>query len=142
MSDIEKRILVIDDEPDIDLTLKINLERYGFTVDTVADPATALKNFKPGLYDPIILDIKMPDISGFELYGKFKSNEANFKALFLTALRELDDYDRLKKNVFPKMSLEIRSRARITKLQRMIIISITTKIPIFVIILEDNLLKL
>jgi two-component system response regulator ChvI len=103
MSDIKKRILVVDDEPDIGLTLKIILERYGFTVDSFADPETALKNFKPGLYDLIILDIKMPEISGFELYSKFKSNDANFKALFLTALRELDDYDDLKKKVFPKM---------------------------------------
>ena len=79
MSDIKKRVLIVDDEPDIGLTLKIILERYGFTVDTVANPLTALKNFKPGLYD------------------------SNFKALFLTALRELDDYDSLKKNVFPKM---------------------------------------
>jgi len=45
----------------------------------------------------------MPRISGFELYTKFKSGEANLKALFLTALRELDDYEGLKKNVFPKM---------------------------------------
>ena len=45
----------------------------------------------------------MPQISGFELYGKFKSNDSNFKALFLTALRELDDFDNLKMNVFPKM---------------------------------------
>ena len=103
MSDIKRRVLVVDDEPDIGLTLKIILERYGFTVDTVANPLTALKNFKPGLYVLIILDIKMPDISGFELYSKFKSNDSNFKALFLTALRELDDYDSLKKNVFPKM---------------------------------------
>jgi two-component system response regulator ChvI len=103
MSDIKKRILVVDDEPDIGLTLKIILERYGFTVDSFAVPKTALENFKPGLYDLIILDIKMPKISGFELYGKFKSKDANFKALFLTALRELDDYDNLKKNVFPKM---------------------------------------
>lgn len=103
MSDIKKRILVVDDEPDIGLTLKIILERYGFTVDSFADPETALRNFKPRLYDLIILDIKMPEISGFELYGKFKSNDANFKALFLTALKELDDYDDLKKNVFPKM---------------------------------------
>ena len=103
MSDIKKRVLVVDDEPDICLTLKIILERYGFTVDSFADPKIALKNFKPGLYDLIILDIKMPEISGFELYGKFKSNDSNFKALFLTALRELDDYDNLKMNVFPKM---------------------------------------
>ena len=103
MSDIKKRVLVVDDEPDIGLTLKIILERYGFIVDSFADPNIALKNFKPGLYDLIILDIKMPEISGFELYGKFKSNDAYFKALFLTGLKELDDYDNLKKNVFPKM---------------------------------------
>jgi len=103
MSDIKKRILVVDDEPDIGLTLKIILERFGFTVDFFAVPKTALENFKPGLYDLIILDIKMPEISGFELYGKFKSKDANFKALFLTGLKELDDYDNLKKNVFPKM---------------------------------------
>ena len=103
MSDIKKRVLVVDDEPDIGLTLKIILERYGFIVDSFADPNIALKNFKPGLYDLIILDIKMPEISGFELYGKFKSNDEYFKALFLTGLKELDDYDNLKKNVFPKM---------------------------------------
>jgi DNA-binding response OmpR family regulator len=40
MSDIKKRILVVDDEPDIGLTLKIILERYGFTVDSFADPET------------------------------------------------------------------------------------------------------
>lgn len=103
MSDIKKRVLVVDDEPDIGLTLKIILERYSFIVDSFADPKIALENFKPGLYVLIILDIKMPEISGFELYGKFKSKDANFKALFLTALRELDDYDNLKKNVFPKL---------------------------------------
>jgi CheY-like chemotaxis protein len=67
------------------------------------DPSTALKNFRPSLYDLIILDIKMPKISGFELYNKFKSTDTKIKALFLTALRELDDYDNLKDNVFPKM---------------------------------------
>ncbi len=103
MNEIKKRILIVDDEPDVGLTLKIVLEKNGFTADCFTDPVTALKNFKPGLYDLIILDIKMPRISGFELYTKFKSGEANLKALFLTALRELDDYEGLKKNVFPKM---------------------------------------
>lgn len=45
----------------------------------------------------------MPKISGFELYSKFKSTDTKIKALFLTALIELDDYDNLKDNVFPKM---------------------------------------
>jgi two-component system response regulator ChvI len=101
--EIKKRILIVDDEPDVGLTLKIVLEKYGFVADCFVDPSTALKNFKPALYDLIILDIKMPKISGFELYSKFKSTDTKIKALFLTALRELDDYDNLKDNVFPKM---------------------------------------
>ena len=48
MNDIKKRILVVDDEPDIGLTLKIILERYGFTVDTVADPITDSEEFQTG----------------------------------------------------------------------------------------------
>lgn len=103
MSEIKKRILIVDDEPDVGLTLKIVLEKYGFVADCFVDPSTALKNFRPALYDLIILDIKMPKISGFELYSKFKSTDTKIKALFLTALRELDDYDNLKDNVFPKM---------------------------------------
>jgi DNA-binding response OmpR family regulator len=101
--EIKKRILIVDDEPDVGLTLKIVLEKYGFVADCFVDPSIALKNFRPALYDLIILDIKMPKISGFELYSKFKSTDTKIKALFLTALRELDDYDKLKDNVFPKM---------------------------------------
>jgi DNA-binding response OmpR family regulator len=101
--EIKKRILIVDDEPDVGLTLKIVLEKYGFVADCFVDPSTALKNFRPDFYDLIILDIKMPKISGFELYRKLKSTDTKIKALFLTALRELDDYDNLKGNVFPKM---------------------------------------
>jgi DNA-binding response OmpR family regulator len=103
VSEIKKRILIVDDEPDVGFTLKIVLEKYGFVADCFVNPSTALKNFRPALYDLIILDIKMPKISGFELYSKFKSTDTKIKALFLTALRELDDYDNLKDNLFPKM---------------------------------------
>ena len=48
MSDINKRILVVDDEPDIGLTLKIILERYGFTVDTFQILKQLLKEFQTG----------------------------------------------------------------------------------------------
>ena len=65
----KKRILV-DDEPDIGVTLKIVLEKYEFAVGTFCDPAIALENFKPDLYDLSIIDIKMPQISGFECTPK------------------------------------------------------------------------
>ena len=55
-----KKILVIDDEPDLTYTLKNILEDNGFEVDLFNDPILALNNYKVNFYDLVILDIKMP----------------------------------------------------------------------------------
>ena len=73
MSNVKKRILVVDDEYDIGQSIRIVLNEYGFYVDYFAHPLEALKNFKPNFYDLVILDIKMPKVNGFELYDKFRS---------------------------------------------------------------------
>jgi two-component system catabolic regulation response regulator CreB/two-component system response regulator ChvI len=62
----------VDDEPDITLTLGKGLEQGGYDVDTFNDPLVALSNFKPDTYQLLILDIKMPDMTGFKLYRKIK----------------------------------------------------------------------
>jgi DNA-binding response OmpR family regulator len=59
--------MIVDDEPYITLPFKMGLENNGFLVDTFNDPQVALSNFKTGVYDLFILDIKMPKINGFEL---------------------------------------------------------------------------
>ena len=66
--------MIVDDEPDVNLTLKMVLEENGFKVDSFTDPLLALENFKgeSGLYDMLILDIRMPDMNGFELYREIK----------------------------------------------------------------------
>jgi len=97
-----KRILVVDDEPDITLMLKRVLEDNGFRVDPFNEPAMVLQNFKSGLYDLVILDIKMPYINGFELYLKLREKDQQVKVCFLTALSELRDYEAYRKEVFPK----------------------------------------
>lgn len=61
------------------------LEYHGFKVDSFNDPQEALSKFKPGLYDLIILDIKMPKMDGFELYHEIKKKDNNAKVCFLTA---------------------------------------------------------
>jgi DNA-binding response OmpR family regulator len=61
---MKKKILFVDDEPDMTTILKIALERVGLDVDAFNDPALALYNFKPKLYNLVLLDIKMPQMDG------------------------------------------------------------------------------
>jgi CheY-like chemotaxis protein len=84
----EKRILVVDDEPDNISVFSIGLEDEGFTVDTFTDPQLALSAFKAETYDLLILDIKMPNMNGFELYEKVNKIDTKLKVCFLTAFGE------------------------------------------------------
>ena len=81
----EKRILIVDDEPDVNLALRIVLEDNSFIVDSFNDPLRALENFKANLYDLIILDIKMPKKDGFEVYKEILKIDNRVKVCFLTA---------------------------------------------------------
>src|ERR671926_1765228 len=80
-----KTVLIVDDEPDVKLALKIALEENGFEVDAFDDPVMALDNFKKGVYDLLILDIKMPKMHGFELYREIRKIDNKVKVCFLTA---------------------------------------------------------
>ena len=80
-----KRILVVDDESDICLTLTNVLEDNGFVVHAFDDPLLGLENFKKDLYDLLILDIKMDKMNGLELYGEIKKIDNKVKVCFLTA---------------------------------------------------------
>jgi DNA-binding response OmpR family regulator len=80
-----KTVLIVDDEPDVKLALKIALEENGFEVDAFDDPVMALEHFKKGVYDLLILDIKMPKMHGFELYREIRKVDSQVKICFLTA---------------------------------------------------------
>jgi DNA-binding response OmpR family regulator len=81
----QKRILIVDDEPDLTRLCSLALEYHKFTVDTFNDSKEALSNFKPDYYDLVILDIKMPNMDGFELYDELKKKDNDVKVCFLTA---------------------------------------------------------
>jgi CheY-like chemotaxis protein len=101
MAQVKKRILIVDDEKDAGRTLKMMLENYGFDIDCFTDPALALEKFKPNLYHLIILDIRMPETNGFELYDQLKSRDSNIKTLFITALSSVEPYNTQNSKVFP-----------------------------------------
>ena len=98
---MNKRVLIVDDEPDVNLAVKIVLEENGFQVNTFTDPFLALENFrkKAGMYDLLMLDIKMPDMNGFELYKQIKKIDDKVKVCFLTA-GEMD-YEQFEKELSP-----------------------------------------
>jgi DNA-binding response OmpR family regulator len=101
---MNKRVLLVDDEPDLNLTLKMVLEENGFKVDSFTDPLSALENFKEeaaGSHDLVILDIKMPNMNGFELYRQIKKIDDKAKVCFLTA-GEMD-YEQFGKELIPAL---------------------------------------
>ena len=86
MSRQKRRILVVDDEPDMTLLFRMALESdSSFTVYTFNDPLVALSNFKADLYYLVILDIKMPKMDGLDLYQEMKKIDGKVKICFLTA---------------------------------------------------------
>jgi len=79
------RILIVDDDQDITLSFSLGLEDGGFEVHTYNDPLEVLANFKPNFYDPLVVDIHMPKMNGFELCNKILEIDLNLKICFITA---------------------------------------------------------
>ena len=89
-------IIMVDNEPDVNITIKTALEENGnFEVDTFNDAESALFAFKLGHYDLAILDIRMPGTNGFQLYRQLREIDKKIKICFLTGfeLTYLQDMD-------------------------------------------------
>lgn len=82
-----KRILVVDDEPTLVATVKYNLEREGYSVDTATDGESALDKARRGRPDLVILDVMLPVIDGFEVCRLLR-REMNVPIIMLTAKTE------------------------------------------------------
>lgn len=79
------RILIVDDDPDIAFTLRVGLETFDHEVDVYTNPKKVLEDFKPNRYDLLIVDIRMPTMTGFELYGLLREIDKRFKICFITS---------------------------------------------------------
>jgi DNA-binding response OmpR family regulator len=108
----QKRILAVDDEPDLNKLCSLALEYHGFKVDTFNDPQEALSSYKSDYYDLVILDIKMPKMDGFELYDEIKKKDPQAKICFLTTSElyyeefRKKEYHAIDKNLFIRKPIE------------------------------------
>ena len=94
------RILLVDDEPDVVEVFGRGLRLKGMQVDVYTSPQEALESFKPNTYDLAILDIRMPDMTGFQLYREMKKRDPSITTCFLSAFEmQANEF----KSVFPSM---------------------------------------
>ena len=106
-----KRILLVDDDPDVTLTFKAGLDGYNygdgdkkrrFEVYSYNNPILVVKEFKPHFYDLLLTDIYMPHMNGYQLYEKILELDVNIRVCFMSALEV--NIEALRE-VYPNVSL-------------------------------------
>jgi DNA-binding response OmpR family regulator len=80
----KRRILVIDNDSDICTVYQMVLQDEGYDCNSYTDSVKALQEFKAGSYDLILLDLKMPRLSGFDLCKKIREFDKIVKIFFVT----------------------------------------------------------
>ena len=81
-------IMIVDDDADILFTYNVFLRSRGYNVKTFSDPIQALRHFaeESSSYDLIVLDIRMPQVNGIQLFQTFKSINREIKVMFVSCL--------------------------------------------------------
>tara|TARA_B000000475_G_scaffold246245_1_gene219841 strand:- start:584 stop:1276 length:693 start_codon:yes stop_codon:yes gene_type:complete len=92
---MSKKILVIEDEPDIRKTLEYNLERENFIVTTASSLSDAKGHLAKDNFSLLILDLMLPDGSGLDLCRELKSDLTNESPLILILTAKDDEVDRV-----------------------------------------------
>ena len=99
------RILLVDDEHDTCIAYQIVLQESGFECISYTDSVKALQEFKPGYYDLVILDIKMPKLDGFALCEKIREIDESIPIIFITAAEQY--YENFRKRYYPNLSNDV-----------------------------------
>ena len=112
--------MLVDDEPDIVYLVKVGLESKGFEVDYYTDPILALQNFKGGLYQLLVLDIKMPKMDGIELFNRMKKEDDKVRVCFFSASDPLNSSYKNLLQSYPDKFLLILKPISIPKMTKQI----------------------
>lgn len=84
-----KRILIVDDEPNVRLNYRITLELEGYQVDETGLGTEALKKVKVDKFDLVILDMRMPRMGGLDLLAAMRAQRVNTPAIIITAFSDV-----------------------------------------------------
>lgn len=85
------KILVVEDERDLNRIITKHLKKNNYSVDSCFDGQEALDFISYSEYDLIITDIMMPNVDGYEFIDKLRANKNNTPVIMLTAKDRLED---------------------------------------------------
>lgn len=85
------RLLLAEDEPDLNRAIVTVLQHNQYSVDSVFDGSEALDYLETGIYDGVILDIMMPKTDGITVLKKIREKGNSVPVMLLTAKSEIDD---------------------------------------------------
>lgn len=91
MSEIQKRILIVDDDDEIRDLLEFDISQSGYFVDTASDGMEGLNKALNNAYDLILLDVMMPKMNGFDVCKNIRQAKLAIPILMLTAKGTIDD---------------------------------------------------
>jgi CheY-like chemotaxis protein len=85
-------ILIVDDDYDIVLLMKLSLEKAGLSASYFTDPLMALDTFRqtPSNYDLVISDIRMPHLNGYEFVRQIKMIRRDVRVILMSAFELMD----------------------------------------------------
>jgi len=92
---LPREVMVVDDEPDMSLVVKMSLEHAGYRANAFTSPAQALKHFKLNAdrYGLVISDIRMPEMNGMELVAGIREFDASIPVILMSAFVTASDVD-------------------------------------------------
>lgn len=91
MGDVQKRILIVDDDEEIRELLEFDIRSSGYFVDTAKDGLEGLNKALNNTYDLILLDVMMPKMNGFDVCKNIRQAKLSIPVLMLTAKGTIED---------------------------------------------------
>jgi CheY-like chemotaxis protein len=105
----ELKVLIVDDNKDFTDSLEALLKENGYDVASVQDPKAAIEEFRKKIYQAVLLDLKMPGMSGEELLKEFKHIDSDASVIIMTA------YPSIESAVIGKTIREVRRGKGLTQ---------------------------
>ena len=96
MLSMKRKILIVDDEPNIVMTLEYTFKKKDFEVFIARDGSEALQILENNAPDIVLLDIMMPNVDGYQTLKQIRNNDSlkNTKVVFLTAKNKASDIEK------------------------------------------------